>query len=302
MAKNKLSEQIIFYPEDKEIFPPFRDQGISPPGVEEDMPLKPRLIHKDYKASEKLKSKKALVTGGDSGIGRAICLHFAMEGADVAFTYLSEESKDAEETKSLVESQGGKAFAIQTDLGETDAASQVVKDALKSLGSIDILVNNAAYQNHLEDIDSLSVDQFEHTLNINLSTYFRMVKATLPHMPKNSCIINTSSILGYVGDDRLIDYSAAKGGVHTLTKSLAKSLKKRKIRVNSVAPGPVWTPLNPAERKAEDMKDFGADTIFGRPAQPAEIAPAYVFLASSITGGYITGETINIFGDVSGGN
>lgn len=288
--------------EHRDTTPPFPKQDVSPPGVEAKLDPRPRYINKNYKGSEKLQDKRAIVTGGDSGIGRAVCVLFAREGADVAFTYLKEEKIDAEETKKAIEAEGRKALAIEVDLTAQGAADTLVNKVTKEFGNIDVLVNNAAFQNHLDDIDKLDFDQFYKTFDTNIFSMFKLVKAALPYLNEKSCIINTGSILGYVGDDSLIDYSATKGAIHTFTKSLAKQLAKRKIRVNSVAPGPVWTPLNPAERKYEEVKNFGKGTLFGRPAQPEEIAPAFVYLASEITGSYVTGETINLFGEAIGGN
>lgn len=285
-----------------EIVPPFKKQPLHPPGLEAEMNPKPLYKAKDYIGSEKLAGKIALVTGGDSGIGRSICTLFAKEGADVVLTYLPQELADAKETLSEIQKIGRQGMIIETDLTAKEVIPEIVAKVVKNFGRIDILVNNAAFQQHLADIDDLDFEQFFHTFDVNIFSFFKMVKAALPHMNEGSVIINTGSILGYVGDGNLIDYSASKGAIHTFTKSLAKALSKRKIRVNSVAPGPVWTPLNPAERDEEEVRNFGEDTSFGRPAQPEEIAPAYVYLASDVTASYITGETINIFGDVSGAN
>ncbi len=286
----------------EEITPPFKNQHMSPPGVEEELEPKPLFYNVEYLGSKKMQNKKALVTGGDSGIGRAVCVLFAREGADVAFTYLPEELEDAQVTAEAIRSEGQNAVMIEVDLTQEGAAQETVKLAVEELGALDVLVNNAAFQNHLDSIEELDFDQFHKTFDTNLFSPFKLVKAALPHLNERASIINTGSVLGYVGSDELIDYSATKGAIHTFTKSLAKHLAKRKIRVNSVAPGPVWTPLNPAERDPEDMKDFGKHTSFGRPAQPEEIAPAFVFLASEITGSYITGETINLFGQSDGAN
>lgn len=286
----------------EEIKPPFKDQHMSPPGIEEKLDPKPLYYRAGYFGSKKLQDKKALVTGGDSGIGRAVCVLFAREGADVAFTYLPEELVDAKKTAKAIENEGRQAVMIEVDLTAEEASEKVIELVVKEFGGLDILVNNAAFQKHLDEIEELDFEQFHKTFDLNLFSPFKLVKAALPHFNKKGSIINTGSILGYIGDDELIDYSSSKGAIHTFTKSLAKHLAKRKIRVNSVAPGPVWTPLNPAERDAEDIKKFGKSTSFGRPAQPEEIAPAFVFLASEITGSYITGETINLFGQASGAN
>lgn len=294
MQDNKNSENI---------YPPFKKQDISPPGLEKDLDPRPMFENTEYIGSDKLKDKIALITGGDSGIGRSIAVLFAREGAKVvAFTYLEAEEEDAKMTVDYIEAEGAQAIKIKTDFSNDNFSKQVIKEVIDQAGQIDVLINNAAYQNHLEDIDELNFSQFSHTFEVNIFSYFKMVKAALPHMKEGACIINTGSILGYVGDDNLIDYASTKGAIHTFTKSLAKNLSSRKIRVNSVAPGPVWTPLNPAERSFDEVKNFGKGTLFGRPAQPEEIAPAYVFLASDITASYITGETINLFGMVNGAN
>ncbi|MBD63641.1 MAG: hypothetical protein CME62_00410 [Halobacteriovoraceae bacterium] len=291
-----------FNTEDKSFKPPFKKENITPPGVEEFMQQKPKIIHEDYKGSDKLKGKTALITGGDSGIGRAVCIHFAIEGADIVFTHLPEEKEDAEYVCQIIKNFGRKAIAIAADFQNEDDFEKVKTQFNENFKSLDILVNNAAFQNHVKGLNALSIVQFEKTFQINIFAYFKMVKFMEEFMPKGSNIINTSSILGFVGDKNLIDYSATKAAIHNLTKSLSKALAKRKIRVNAVAPGPVWTPLNPAERNYEEVKEFGENTAFNRPAQPAEIAPAYVYLASDITASYITGETINIYGSASGAN
>ncbi len=282
--------------------PPFKKQYTQPPGLEANLDPKPQALNRAYKGSEKLKGMKTLITGGDSGIGRATAILFAREGADVAFTHLPQEKKDAQKTLKLLEKEGGKSLAIECDLSNEFSVEFIRTEFLKKFKKIDVLVNNAAFQNHVDSIDDLSFEQFKHTFDINIFSYFKLVKTFLPHFTKNASIINTGSILGYEGNENLIDYSATKGAIHSFTKSLAEHLTPKGIRVNSVAPGPVWTPLNPAERKHDDVKDFGKNTLFKRPAQPEEIAPAFVFLASPVTASYITGETLNIFGTISGAN
>lgn len=289
--------------ENTDITPPFKKQPIEPPGIEAKMDPHPLYESNKYIGSKKLLNKKALITGGDSGIGRAVAVLFAREGAQVAFTYLPEEEEDAQITAKAVEQEEASLVEkIAIDLTKDGAAEFAIQRTVERFARIDILVNNAAFQKHQKKIEQLSFDQFLHTFDVNIFTYFKLVKAALPHLYDGSVIINTGSILGYTGNSQLIDYASTKGAIHSFTKSLAQHLASRNIRVNSVAPGPVWTPLNPAERTDEDIKDFGADTLFGRPAQPQEIAPAFVFLASDITASYITGETINIFGSISGGN
>lgn len=284
--------------------PPFPKQRktLKPPGLESLVKPAPKYLNSKYIGSKKLEDKVALVTGGDSGIGRAVCVLFAREGAHVAFTHLPEEASDAQKTTKLIENEGGKALAIECDFSMADSQKEVIKKVMNAFDKLDILVNNAAFQNHLDSIEQLDFDQFEHTFRVNLFAPFKLIKAALPVLKSGACIINTESILGYEGEPHLIDYAATKGALHNFTKSMANALAEKGIRVNSVAPGPVWTPLNPAERKHSEIKDFGKDTLFGRPAQPEEIAPAYVFLAAPTTASYITGETINLFGTTSGGN
>lgn len=284
--------------------PPFPKQSkkLKPPGVEAIVKPEPKYLNPKYIGSKKLENKVALITGGDSGIGRAISVLYAREGANVAFTHLPEEAKDAAKTVKLIENEGGKALAIECDFSMADSQKEVIKKVMAEFDQLDILVNNAAFQKHRDQIEDLDFEQFELTFRVNLFAPFKLIKAALPSLKKGACIINTGSILGYEGEPHLIDYSATKGALHTFTKSLADLLAEKGIRVNSVAPGPVWTPLNPAERKQKEIKKFGKDTLFGRPAQPEEIAPAFVFLAAETTGSYITGETINLFGTTSGAN
>lgn len=288
---------------DKEkIYPPFKEQKISPPGLEAKMDPRPYFKGSSYEGSHKLEGKIVLITGGDSGIGRAVGVLAAREGAKIAFTYLPVESIDAQETVELVQAEGSQAIKIEVDLTAPDASEEVINQVIEKFGQLDVLVNNAAFQKHVNHLEDLSFEQFKYTFEVNIFAYFKMVKAALPYLKPGASIINTGSILGYEGAEHLVDYAATKGAIHSFTKSLAQLLAKKDIRVNSVAPGPVWTPLNPAERTAEETKNFGQSTLFGRPAQPEEIAPAFIYLASPVTGSYITGETINLFGSVSGGN
>lgn len=287
-------------PDPKKKKPPFPPEEIEPPGLEEEMKTSPEYDNDNYVASDKLKGKRALITGGDSGIGRAVALLFAKEGASVGITYLPEEEKDANKTMEMLEKHKVRAFSSVLNATDYKDCQNVAKEAARALGGIDILINNAAFQNHLKSIDDLDVEQFVYTFQVNVFGYFHMIKSVLPYMKNGGVIINTSSVLGYEGNKELIDYASTKGAIRTLTKSLAQALASRSIRVNSVAPGPVWTPLNPAERKS--IEKFGANTLFKRPAQPVEIAPAYLYLASDVTSSYVTGETINLFGNTSGGN
>lgn len=278
------------YPE-----PPFPRQHHPKPGEEHRLDPAPMYEAPYYKGSEKLKGMVALVTGGDSGIGRAVAVLFAREGADVAISYLT-ETKDAEDTRAAVEAEGARCIIIQSDVTEPDDCRKAVEETVKKLGALDILVNNAAFQIHASKFEDLTDEHFDTTIRTNLYGYFHMAKAAVPHMKPGSSIINTGSVTGIDGSKELIDYSMTKGGIHAFTRALSGNLVEEGIRVNCVAPGPVWTPLNPSEKQAEDVSQFGARTPMKRPAQPEEIAPAYVFLASPQTSSYITGEILPIVG------
>lgn len=282
--------------EEKNLKPPFPPQRQSPPGIEEEMSPKPRSSAAEYRPADKLSGRAALITGGDSGIGRAVARLFAREGADVAIVYLPEEEKDAKATEDLIRGEGGRCLRIAGDVRDQSFCTEAVRRTVKELGTLDILVNNAAFQNHLHDLDELSEEQWDRTFKTNIYGYFYMMKAALPHLKEGAVIINTGSITGLEGSGGLIDYSSTKGAIHAFTKSLAKKLFDRGIRVNCVAPGPVWTPLNPAERSPEGTRDFGSGIPAGRPAQPDEVAPAYVFLASNADSGFITGEVLPVLG------
>jgi NAD(P)-dependent dehydrogenase (short-subunit alcohol dehydrogenase family) len=283
-------------PEKKNPTPPFPPQYQSPPGVEEEMNPKPRSAAVDYRPADKLSGKVALVTGGDSGIGRATARLFAREGADVAIVYLPEEEKDGRATEELIQEEGRRCLRICGDVRESSFCKEAVRRTVDAFGRLDILVNNAAYQHHLDHVDALSEEQWDRTFKTNIYGYFYMMKAALPHLKEGAVIINTGSITGMEGSGGLIDYSSTKGAIHTFTKSLAKQLFDRGIRVNCVAPGPVWTPLNPAERPPDEVRNFGAGIPAGRPAQPDELAPVYVFLASNADSGFITGEVLPVLG------
>jgi NAD(P)-dependent dehydrogenase (short-subunit alcohol dehydrogenase family) len=257
---------------------------------------RPRYQAESYRAAGKLKGKAALITGGDSGIGRAVAHLFAREGADVAIVYLPVEQSDAEGTARAIEQSGQRALLIPGDVRDAGFCQQAVEQTVAEFGRLDILVNNAAYQKHREGLDELPLDQWDKTFKTNIYAYFYMARAAVPHLPKGGSIINTGSITGLEGSKELLDYSSTKGAIHAFTKSLAQNLLEKRIRVNCVAPGPVWTPLNPAERPEEDTKDFGADTPLGRPAQPEEIAPAFVFFASDADSSYITGHVLPLLG------
>jgi NAD(P)-dependent dehydrogenase (short-subunit alcohol dehydrogenase family) len=279
------------YPE-----PPMPAQHQAKPGQEADLKLQPMYDAPFYKGSEKLKDKVAIITGGDSGIGRSVAVLFAREGADVAVLHLEAEQKDAEDTKAAVEKEGRRCLLISGDVRERAFCQAAVKQVVKDLGRLDVLVNNAAFQVHTKDILDLSEEHFDATLKTNLYGYFFMAQAAVEQMKPGSAIINTGSITGIDGSKELIDYSMTKGGIHAFTRALSGSLIEKGIRVNAVAPGPVWTPLNPSDKEAPDVAEFGSQAKMKRPAQPEEIAPAYVFLASPQTSSYITGEILPIIG------
>jgi NAD(P)-dependent dehydrogenase (short-subunit alcohol dehydrogenase family) len=266
------------------------------PGLESKLSPRPRFQAPLYQGSGKLDHKVALITGGDSGIGRAVAVLFAREGADIAITHLPAEKSDARETIESVEREGRAAIAIAGDIRDGDFSRRAVAATIAEFGRLDILVNNAAFQQHQESIDELSDEQFDRTFKTNIYGYFRMAKAALQKMEKGSVIINTGSITGLEGSKHLLDYAATKGAIHAFTKSLAQNLVEKGIRVNCVAPGPVWTPLNPSDKDAKDVANFGADTPLGRPAQPEEIAPAYVYFASEVDSSYVTGEVLTLLG------
>ena len=278
------------YPE-----PPLPEQQQRKPGLERDLEPRPRYQAPEYRGSGKLEDKVALITGGDSGIGRAVAVLFAREGADVAIVYLNEDA-DAEETRRAVEAEGGRALLIPGDVTDPEFCRQAIEATVRELDQLDILVNNAAFQEHVPSLEELSDEQLERTFRTNIFGYFYMARAALPHLREGSAIINTGSVTGIEGSKELLDYSSTKGAIHAFTKSLAQSLVERGIRVNCVAPGPVWTPLNPADQDAESVAEFGSDVPMRRPAQPEEIAPAYVFLAAPVCSSYITGEVLPILG------
>lgn len=266
------------------------------PGVNSLMNPKPVYEDPNYSPGNKLSGKTAIITGGDSGIGRAAAIAFSKEGADVAIVYL-DEHEDANETKGIIESIGRKCVIFAGDIGEEAFCIDVVNSVIKSFGKIDILVNNAAEQHPQNSIEDITKEQLERTFKTNFYSYFFMTKAVLPHLKPGDSIINTASITAYKGDELLIDYSATKGAVVAFTRSMSMSLAKRSIRINAVAPGPVWTPLIPSSFDEAEVGKFGSDTPMGRPAQPVELACAYVYLASDGSS-YVTGQTIHVNGGV----
>ena len=274
--------------------PPFPEQEQEPVGLEAEMDPKPDYGEASYRGFGRLEGKVAIVTGGDSGIGRAVCLAFAREGADVVVSYL-DEHPDAEETVRVVEESGRRALAVPGDIGDEEHCREIVRRTVDELGRVDILVNNAAYQMERSGIEEMPSDDVERVFRTNILAMFWLCKAAVPHMREGSTIINTTSIQAYQPTPKILDYATTKGAIATFTKGLASELVERGIRVNAVAPGPVWTPLIPMSFAAEDVAKFGEDNPMGRPAQPAELAPPYVFLASDESR-FVVGEVIGVTG------
>jgi NAD(P)-dependent dehydrogenase (short-subunit alcohol dehydrogenase family) len=280
----------------REPMPPFPKQHQSRPGSEKAMRPRPEYEAPTYRGSGKLEGQAALVTGGDSGIGRAVAVLYAREGADVAIVYLQEEQADAEETQRAVEAEGRRCLLLPGDVTSPEFCNRAVAQSVQEFGRLDVLVNNAAFQQHVEDIAELTDQQWERTFRTNIFGYFYMARAALEHIPDGGAIVNCGSITGLEGSKQLLDYASTKGAIHAFTKSLAQQLVARKIRVNCVAPGPVWTPLNVVDKDAEKAARHGADVPMKRPAQPEEIAPAFVFFASNADSSYITGEVLALLG------
>ncbi len=276
--------------------PPFAPQHQSKPGLDSEMVPHPKHSAPLYKGSGKLKDKAALITGGDSGIGAAVAILFAREGADVAIVYLPVEQADAEHVKAHVEKEGRKCLLIPGDVTSSAFCTQSVEATVKEFGKLDILVNNAAVMTQRTSIEEITDEDLDKTFRTNIFAYFYMARAAVKHMKAGATIINTGSVAGLEGPGKLLDYSTTKGAIHTFTKSLASSLIERKIRVNCVAPGPIWTPLNASDRTPEDMAKYGSSVPMGRPGQPEELSPAYVFFASEADSSYISGEVLSVYG------
>jgi NAD(P)-dependent dehydrogenase (short-subunit alcohol dehydrogenase family) len=273
-------------------------QHLDKPGREADLQQKPQFEAPDYRGSGKLQGMAALITGGDSGIGRAVAVLFAREGADVAFVHLKEEDEDARETCRWVEREGRECLPIVGDVKDPAFCERAVEQTCARFGKLDVLVNNAAFQEHAQSLQDLTDERFDETLRTNVYGYFHMTRAAVPRMERGASIINTGSVVGLEGSKHLLDYATTKGAIHAFTKSLAHNLIDKGIRVNAVAPGPVWTPLNPADKPADKVATFGQDTDMKRAAQPEELSPAYVFLAAPACSSYITGIVLPVTGSI----
>jgi NAD(P)-dependent dehydrogenase (short-subunit alcohol dehydrogenase family) len=281
-------------PKEEEPKPPFPEQEQEPPGLESEMRPKPDYGEDSYRGCGRLEGKAAIITGGDSGIGRAVALAFAREGADVLISYLNEE-EDARETARAVEKAGRRCVAVAGDIGDESHCQSIVTRAVEEFGKLDILVNNAAFQMTHESIGEIPSGEFEHTFRTNVFAMFYLCKAALPRMSEGGAIINTASIQAYQPTSSLLGYAATKGAIVTFSKALVEEAMKQGVRVNVVAPGPVWTPLIPSTMPVEQVKTFGQDTPVGRAAQPVELAPVYVFLASAESS-YVCGEVLGVTG------
>lgn len=294
-AKGAVQAGAREYPE-----PPFPKQHQKKPGEEFKLDPAPMYEAPYWKGSGKLDGMAAIITGSDSGVGRAVAVLFAREGCDIAICHLDED-QDAEDARAAVEAEGRRAIVLKGDVADPAFSEAAVKAALEAFGRLDVVVPNAAFQEHAESLEDLTFEHFDRTLKTNLYGYFNLVKAAVPHLKSGAAIVMTGSVTGILGSEALLDYSMTKGGIHAFARSLGTHLAPRGIRVNVVAPGPVWTPLNPADKDGDATAQFGSQTVMKRPAQPEEIAPAYVFLASPQCSSYITGEVLPIIGGYSGG-
>ncbi|CRK83504.1 SDR family oxidoreductase [Neobacillus massiliamazoniensis] len=284
MSSNQNQKKVMFPPQHQN----------HQPGVESEMDPLPVSVDPNYKPSGKLTGKTAIITGADSGIGKSVAIYFAKEGADIAIVYL-EEHKDAEETKKLVEAEGRKCLLFSGDIGSENYCKDIVKKTMEAFGKIDILINNAAEQHPQKSILNITAAQLEKTFRTNIFSFFFMTKMALPHLNRGAAIINTASITAYEGNEQLLDYSATKGAIVSFTRSLSMSLSSQGIRVNAVAPGPIWTPLIPSTFTADKVATFGSTTPMGRAGQPYELAPAYVYLASDDSS-YVSGQVLHVNG------
>ena len=297
MSDNKVKNQYEKRnPLDQYPRPPFPRQPLSVPGSVDDMDPTPDHGEESYQGFGRLKGRKALITGGDSGIGRAAAIAFAREGADVAFNYLASEEENAQQVVKLIEAEGRKAIPLPGDISDERFCQTLVNNAMEELGGLDILVNNAGRQTAQQSIADITTEQFDNTFKVNVYALFWICKAALPHMDAGATIINTASIQSFDPSESLLDYAPTKSAIVSFTKALAQQVAEQGIRVNAVAPGPFWTPLQPSGGQPQDkIEKFGSSTAFGRPGQPAEVAPIYVLLASQESS-YMTGETIGLTG------
>jgi NAD(P)-dependent dehydrogenase (short-subunit alcohol dehydrogenase family) len=279
-------------PSQKKTFPPQHQDR--QPGIESEMNPRPISVDSNYKGSGKLTNKTAIITGGDSGIGRSVAVYFAKEGANVAISYL-DEHEDAEQTKQLVEAEGRQCLLFAGDIGSEDFCKEIVNKTIAQFEKVDILINNAAEQHPQQSLLDITSAQLEKTFRTNIFSYFYMAKMVLPHLKPGAAIINTASITAYAGHEQLLDYASTKGAIVSFTRSLAKSLASKGIRVNGVAPGPIWTPLIPSTFSEDQVSTFGADTPMGRAGQPYEVAPSYVYLASDDSS-YVSGQILHVNG------